>query len=134
MSNLAFHNDTIDLNTLWYNSHKNLIEKIAIELDHHDKIDELITKFIGTPHKFKKKKDPNLPKRARSSFIFFCNDRRLSITTKFPNLNMGSISKELAKIWNNYTLEDKEKYLQMHLNDKERYMEELEQYEMNKDY
>ena len=41
MNHINFHNDTVHLNEIWYQSHKTLIEKIAIELEAIDKIEEL---------------------------------------------------------------------------------------------
>ena len=66
MSSMLFHNDTREFNLLWYNSHKNLLTSICIELGQVDKISELSQKFLGPPLKIKALKDPNKPKRAKN--------------------------------------------------------------------
>ena len=70
---LDFYNDTVYFNHMFYESHKRIIELVANELDNCDKTDYLIEKYLGRPIKFKKRKDPNLPKRAKSSYLFFCS-------------------------------------------------------------
>lgn len=75
MSSMLFHNDTRELNLLWYNSHKNLITSICIELGQVDKIEELSQKFLGMPLKIKALKDPNKPKRAKTSYLYFCEEK-----------------------------------------------------------
>ena len=42
MDTLPFHNNTAVINELWYDSHRNLIVKIATELDAVDQIDSLV--------------------------------------------------------------------------------------------
>ena len=41
MNHLNFHNDTVNINSIWYQSHRTLIEKIAIERDAGEYIDVL---------------------------------------------------------------------------------------------
>ena len=134
MEKLCFHNNTVDLNSIWYTSHKDLLERLAVELGAADKIDSLIDKFLGAQTKFKKQKDPLAPKRPRSAFIYFCNDLRADITSKFPDLRLGGIQKELSKIWQSYDDKQKEKYHLQNSEDKMRYEEELEQYNLNKNF
>ena len=38
MANQIFQNNTVDLNSLWYYSHKSLLEKVALCLECEDKI------------------------------------------------------------------------------------------------
>ncbi len=56
MESMLFVNDTNTLNGLWYDSHKNLITSICVELNILDKnkIEELTTKFLGERPKLKK--------------------------------------------------------------------------------
>ena len=42
MSHLTFHNDTVSLNHIWFQSHKNMIATVCIELGQHNKIEELM--------------------------------------------------------------------------------------------
>ena len=39
---MDFYNSTVDFNELRYESHRNLFERMAIEFEHGDKIDELV--------------------------------------------------------------------------------------------
>ena len=45
MEKLCFHNNTVDLNSIWYTSHKDLLERLAVELGAADKIENLIDKL-----------------------------------------------------------------------------------------
>ena len=64
------HNDSVDLNRLWYESHKEIIRQVAIELDHEDLADELAEKFLGAEIKIKKFRDPKEPKKPKKDFYF----------------------------------------------------------------
>jgi hypothetical protein len=131
MNKLEFHNNTVDINSMWYDSHRSLIENIANELGSEDQIEQLVEKFLGKEIKFKKLRDPNAPKKAKTSYMYFCNDFRKSITEKNPELKMGGISKELGKLWNSYSDEDKSKYAEIAKQDRDRYEEEFEEYNLS---
>lgn len=49
--------------------------------------------------KKKKKKDPNAPKAAKSSYIFFCVEKREEIVAKHPGSKPTEITKLLAEEW-----------------------------------
>ena len=129
MDTLPFHNNTAVINELWYDSHRNLIVKIATELDSIDKIDSLVDKFLGKAMKMKKFKDPNKPKRAKTSYLYFCEEMRPGVKNKHPELKMGGIMKELGKMWQELPEDKKEKYNKLYEDDKLRYEEEMEEYE-----
>ena len=42
MASNFFQNNTVDLNDLWYNSHKKLIKRVLAEVDASDRQDEII--------------------------------------------------------------------------------------------
>lgn len=128
MTSMKFHNRTSDINSLWYDSHKQLIEKVAIELDVYDRVPELIETILGKEHKLKKYKDPNAPKRPKTGFLYFCDEFRPQITEKNPELKLGGIMKELGKLWGTYNDEEKEKYNFKYRESREKYEEELEEY------
>ena len=86
MSHLPFHNDTVSLNHLWFESQRNLITTVCIKLGHVDKIGELTTNLLGNPLKIKPMKDPNKPKRPKSGYLFFCDDVRPKLMKKFVKL------------------------------------------------
>jgi len=131
MTSLKFHNRTSDINSLWYDSHKQLIEKVAIELDAYDRVPELIETILGKEHKLKKHKDPNAPKRPKTGFLYFCDEFRSQITSSNPELRLGGIMKELGKLWGTYSDEEKEKYNFKSRESRTKYEEDLEEYTNN---
>ena len=74
-----------------------------------------------------KLKDPDKPKRAKTSFLYFCDEERPKVMSEYPELKLGQVMKELGKRWKAVT--DKSKYELMHKKDKERYIEQMEEYE-----
>mgnify|MGYP001405113191 FL=1 len=76
MSGLLFHNNTVSMNDVWYESHVSLLKSVCMELGQPEKINELQAKLLGDKMKIKAKKDPNLPKKAKSGFMFFCDEHR----------------------------------------------------------
>jgi hypothetical protein len=77
----------------------------------------------------KRVKDPNAPKRGKSSYIYFCLDKREYIKKKNPDMSAKDIIKELGRSWREDT-SDKEKtrYSKMSVNDKVRYENEMKNY------
>jgi len=80
----------------------------------------------------RKKKDPNAPKRGKSSYIFFCAAERESVNKDNPEMAPKEITRELGRRWN----ELKEsfpkkvaKYVKLAEKDKERYLTEKAKYE-----
>ena len=132
MSSILFHNDTCSLNHLWFDSHKRLLTSICIELGEVDKIDELVEKYLGAQLKIKALKDPLRPKRARTAYLYYCNDKRPGIMKKMrkkkEKINVGAIQKQLGKIWGTMSDADKAPYAKLSEADKERYKEEMEVY------
>ena len=132
MANLRFHNDTASLNHLWYESHKNLITSLCIEFDKTDDIDAMVAKFLCAPIKMKTLKDPNKPKRAKSAYLFYCADQRPKILEKLrkkkQKINIADVSKKLGAMWG--ALDDKAKtpYAKSAESDRNRYKDEMEQY------
>ena len=111
MTSILFHNDTVTLNHLWFESHRRLLTSVCIELGQVDKIDELTEKYLGTKLKIKTLKDPNKPKRAKTAYLCFCNAKRPALIEKMKKkkekINVGAIQKKLGKEWGKMTDEDK---------------------------
>lgn len=132
MSHIKFYNDTSALNHLWYESHKNLLTSLCIELGHTDKIEELTTKLLGAPLKIKPIKDPNKPKRVKSAYLFFCDEKRSSVMNKLKKNNatikIADVSKSLGKMWKSLSPANKKKFEKLSQADRERYADEMEQY------
>ena len=51
MAHLPFHNDTVSLNHIWYQSQKNIIATVCIKLGQHDKIARVDDCSFGRPIK-----------------------------------------------------------------------------------
>ena len=133
MSSLAFHNNTFDMNNTWYNSHKEILEKVAIELGCADKIVELSEKLLGPKHKLKKHKDTNAPKKPKTGFMHFCDEFRPGVIKNNNNeLKLGGMMKELGKMWGECSVEEKDKYNSKYREEKVKYDETLEEYNLNR--
>ena len=127
MSALDYYNAVKDINDMMYENSVRLLEKVCIDLDAVDRIDELKEKYLDDAFtKLKPKRDPNKPKRPVSSYILFCNDLREEIKSKYPNLSFGEINKTLGKKWKEY--EDKQKYIELAETHKMKYQEEIDEY------
>jgi len=81
----------------------------------------------------KKKKDPNLPKNARTGFIWFNQTTDSDILKKFKEFPENVTAKaHRTYIWNNLTDEEKAPYMKMYAADKERYAREMQLYKEGK--
>ena len=135
MSSVVFHNNTVSINDVWYESHAHLVKMVALELGQPDKVPELLSKFLGTKMKIKAQKNPNAPKRAKSSYMFYSEEHRVKVQTKLKKKNpnykgslMGLVSKELGAQWKKLKSEQKSKYEKLAQKDKERYVAEMEEF------
>ena len=135
MAHLPFHNDTVSLHHLWYESQKSMIATVCIKLGQHDKIEELTASLLGDPLKIKAMKDPARPKRPTSGYLYFCQDARPKIMTKMSKDNkklvLGDIAKVLGKDWKSLSDTKRKVYDELSKKDKERYSEEMEEYNAN---
>ena len=142
-----FHNNTVNINDVWFESHKSLLQQLCVELGHTDKISEMMEKFLGPKLKMKSFKDPNKPKRARSAYFYFCDDERSDVIKKHRTtakkkekkggdgkINMGDVAKEVAGIWKTVTEESKQKYLDLAEKDKQRYVVEMSSFNEKNGY
>ncbi len=135
MAHLPFHNDTVSLNHIWYQSQKNMIATVCIKLGQHDKIAELTTTLLGEPLKIKPMKDPERPKRPTSGYLYFCQDARPAIMKNMSKNNaklvLGDIAKVLGRDWKALSDDNRKVYEEKSKTDKERYEVEMEQYNAN---
>jgi hypothetical protein len=79
-----------------------------------------------------KLKDPNAPKRAKTSYIIFTCENREKMKKKYPQLSMIEINKKLSALWRNLSDDKKNSYKEKSEIDKQRYNEELSKYEKPK--
>lgn len=135
MAHMEYHNNQVTMTEIFYNSHKSLIEKIGLHLElEPEKIDDLTMKFIGEPLKLKAMKDPNKPKRAKTSYMYFCQDHREKLKKDNPKMKMVEISKLLGQLWSTLSEKDKKEYVKSSEKDKERYQEDIEKYKQIQHY
>ena len=126
---MEYHNNLVTLTDTFYNSHKTLLEKVGLYLKLEPKeIEDLVQKFVGNELKIKPMKDPNRPKRAKTSYMFFCAEKRKELSEKNPDLRMTQLSKLLGKLWKDTPANQKQKYIDLANKDKNRYQEDIEQY------
>jgi len=78
------------------------------------------------------KKDPNAPKRPRTSFMYFSQEARDDVKKDNPDISFGEIGKELGKQWKKMKAADKKKYDKLAEKDKARYEKEKAKYDGKK--
>ena len=132
MSSLLFHNNTVSINDVWYESHLSLLKSVCMECGQPEKIEELKNKYLGDKMKIKMKKDPNKPKRQKSAFMFYCDDKRPALIdgykSKGDKVDIKLVSKTLGQGWKKISDKQKEKYVKLAEKDKERYLQEMQEY------
>lgn len=76
----------------------------------------------------RKTKDPNAPKKASSSYIFFCKDAREVIKRDSPDMKATDVIRELGRRWKALSDKERVKYDKLSQEDKVRYAREMESY------
>jgi len=83
----------------------------------------------------KAQKNPNAPKRAKSSYMFYSEKYREKVTTKLKKKNpnykgslMGLVSKELGANWKKLKPSEKKPFETQAAKDKERYVAEMDEF------
>lgn len=70
------------------------------------------------------------PKKAKTSYLLFCDKYRAGLKEKYPEKEMKEITGMLAELWKQIKETDKvNEFKQLALQDKERYLKEMEIYE-----
>tara|TARA_B100001121_G_C18361377_1_gene467256 strand:- start:61 stop:456 length:396 start_codon:yes stop_codon:yes gene_type:complete len=125
----------VSLNTMFYESHKTIIEKVLKDLGASDKADEMVKKYLDKPD-LKMKTDPNKPKRPKSAFLLFCDDERPKLIEKQKKnlkggekFNLGDIQKKLGTLWGKLSEDKKKKYNDACEQHKETYFDKMSEYE-----
>jgi len=67
------------------------------------------------------------PKKPKSAFMFFSQERRKTLKEEQPDLKITDASKVIGSEWRKLTDSDKGPYNQLAQQDKERYMKEKEE-------
>lgn len=86
----------------------------------------------GGGGKTKEKKDPNAPKRANTSYIFFSNEMRSKLKEKNPEMTFAEIGKRMGELFRELTPEQRERYEKMAREDKARFERETAHYKAKK--
>jgi hypothetical protein len=68
----------------------------------------------------KKVKDPAAPKKAKSSYLWFCNANRKNVMDDNPGKKIGEINKILGTMWSNLPGKEEKKYKKMAKEDEAR--------------
>ena len=134
---------------------KKIVDFITNFFKDHPYEDEEILKYWNTEENFteiekiiktstkssteKKVKDPNKPKRGKSSYLFFCADNREKVKKDLEkngeDFKATDVTKELGNRWNSLKVSSKttdkkkyEKYVKQAEEDRERYGKEMADY------
>ena len=78
-----------------------------------------------------KTRDPNKPKRGKSSYIIFCDAYRPKLKSEFPDANNKEILTKLGKMWDNIKKDNPNEYKKfesLSLIERNRYKEQMEEY------
>jgi hypothetical protein len=73
----------------------------------------------------RKKKDPNAPKRAKSGFIFFVEQRNGRVRKEHPEFKMTEVMKHLGGEWKSMDDRAKQPFVTLAEKDKVRYSKEI---------
>ena len=83
---------------------------------------------IFSSKKIKKTKDLNAPKRAKTSYILFCVNKRDEVKESNPDMPAKEIIKELGNMWRSLSDDEKTEYVNLANEDKQRYEEDMKTY------
>jgi hypothetical protein len=100
-------------------------------VDHQDELVTLLKDNMPVQKttSLKKVKDPDAPKRGKSSYIYFCVEKRDEIKKANPDMSAKEIIKELGRVWREDVPDkDKARYTKLSDADKARYEEEMKDY------
>lgn len=97
-------------------------------MDGWNKQKTAVAKLLTTASKPKKAKDPNAPKRGKSSYIFYCMDKRPGVKEDNPDMSAKEITSTLGTMWNELGDKKKTPYAALAVKDKARYAEAISNY------
>jgi hypothetical protein len=108
------------------------------DTDFQDKLQTIIKENLPKQKRAareKKLKDPDAPKRPRSSYIWFCGDKRAGVVEEFPEAKATEVSKKLGALWKSKYASAKKraKWVKKAAEDKERYTEAMKGYDRPSD-
>lgn len=80
------------------------------------------------PRKRSKKKDPDAPKRARGSYVFFTLDERPKLVKESPTMKFTEIGHTMGERWRALPALDRRRYEDLAARDKKRFNDEMAVY------
>jgi hypothetical protein len=108
------------------NAHVKLIERVCMELGAPERATEICNKFIDMTIRLKKWKDKSHPKKPKSGYMIYCDQRRADVKKNNPKATFTDMIKMMATEWN--SLENKDVYVKLAEEDKLRYATMVEEY------
>lgn len=75
-----------------------------------------------------KKKDPNMPKKGMSAFMFFSNENRNKIKEANPEMSFGEIGRKVGEAWKALSDKQRQVYVKKSVEDKKRYESDMQTY------
>jgi len=95
----------------------------------HDAKGNLVSEYRPTGKRHRKtQKDPNAPKRWRSSFVFFTFEFRPRVMQENPGIRFVDMGNVLGEMWRSLNPEEKKRYEDQAAQDKLRFAHEMEVY------
>jgi hypothetical protein len=133
MAHFTNYDNCKTLLTIFQNSTEELIRNVCVACGKTELQEEMVTKFMdtGVLKILKKKKDPNAPSSAKTSYLLYANDVRDDIRKKHPDIPISEVTKIIGLQWNELSTDDKQKYVELASADKERFQQEHHEYEQN---
>lgn len=77
----------------------------------------------------KKAAKEGAPKKNKSAYLFFCEDKRPEVKDAFPDMKGTEVMSELGRLWKELSDEEKEQYNEQAAEDKEKYLQEKTKWE-----
>lgn len=94
-----------------------------------ESIKKYIDEFEIKAKKNKSEEDKEKPRRAKTSYLCFCEANRSTVSTQNPNLNNKQLMEKLGVMWNDIKSTDSAKqYVEMADKDKVRYDNEMKEF------
>jgi hypothetical protein len=131
MSNISWNNLTTILNEIVASNSSEEQSKNFMKVL-KEKKNEITPLLLSS--KTKRKKDPNAPKKWKTSYIFFCAEQREILRKQETKYKTTEITSKLAEMWKQLSDNERVKYEELSTQDKERYIKELSAYSPSEEY
>jgi len=95
---------------------KNQLSQVMTTLSEKKELETFLKKRV---------KDPNAPKKARSSFIYYCQEHREKVQKSNPGISPKEVSRKLGVMWKALSDSEKKKFETLALKDRERYESDM---------